>query len=40
MERDHMGYAGVAFTDPGGLEVASFPEMMGTEDERYFRNQK
>ena len=31
-----MGYAGVAFTDPGGLEVASFPEVMGLEDQRAF----
>src|SRR5271157_5808769 len=31
-----MGYAGVAFTDVGGLEVASFPEVMGIEDERLF----
>src|SRR5271169_6891838 len=29
-----MGHAGVAFTDGGGLEVASFPEVMGIEDER------
>ena len=31
-----MGYAGVAFTDVGGLEVASFPEVMGIEEERLF----
>ena len=31
-----MGYAGVAFTDAGGLEVAGFPEVMGIEDERLF----
>src|SRR5271167_283526 len=31
-----MGYAGVAFTDMGGLEVASFPEVMGIEEERLF----
>src|SRR5664279_2914474 len=31
-----MGYAGVAFTDAGGLEVASFPEVMGIEEERLF----
>src|SRR5271167_3058394 len=31
-----MGYAGVAFTDAGGLEIASFPEVMGIEDERLF----
>ena len=24
-----MGHAGVAFTDAGGLEVASFPEVSG-----------
>ena len=29
-----MGHAGVAFTDGGGFEVASFPEVMGIEDER------
>ena len=27
-----MGHAGVAFTDTGGLEVASFPEVIGLED--------
>src|SRR5271165_4330414 len=31
-----MGYAGVAFTDVGGLEGASFPEVMGIEEERLF----
>ena len=31
-----MGYAGVAFTDAGGLEIASFPEVMGIEDEQLF----
>ena len=31
-----MGHAGVAFTDGGGLEVASFPEVMRIEDERLF----
>ena len=31
-----MGHAGVAFTDAGGLEVASFPEVMGVEEERLF----
>ena len=31
-----MGHAGVAFTDAGGLEGASFPEVMGIEDERLF----
>jgi formate hydrogenlyase transcriptional activator len=31
-----MGHAGVAFTDAGELEVASFPEVMGIEDERLF----
>src|SRR5271169_1607932 len=31
-----MGHAGVAFTDGGGLEVASFPDVMGIEDERLF----
>ncbi|MGC1650479.1 MAG: sigma 54-interacting transcriptional regulator [Candidatus Sulfotelmatobacter sp.] len=31
-----MGHAGVAFTDAGGLEVASFPEVMGIADERLF----
>ena len=29
-----MGYAGVAFTDVGGLEIASFPEVMGIDEER------
>src|SRR5271167_463894 len=31
-----MGHAGVAFTDAGGLEVASFPEVMGIEAEPLF----
>src|SRR5271165_156800 len=31
-----MGYAGVAFTDAGGLELASFPEVMGIENELLF----
>src|SRR5271157_5000026 len=31
-----MGYAGVSFTDAGGLAGASFPEVMGTEEERLF----
>src|SRR5271165_4477824 len=31
-----MGYAGVAFTDVGGLEGASFPEVMGIDEERLF----
>jgi len=31
-----MGHAGVAFTDAGGLEIASFPEVMGIPDERIF----
>ena len=31
-----MGYAGVAFTDVGGLEVASFPEVTGIADELLF----
>ena len=31
-----MGHAGIAFTDAGGLEVASFPEVMGIEDEQLF----
>ena len=31
-----MGHAGVAFTDAGRLEVASFPEVTGIEDERLF----
>ncbi len=31
-----MGYAGVAFADVGGLEVKSFPEVMGNEEERLF----
>jgi len=31
-----MGYAGVAFTDARGLEVAGFPEGMGIDDERLF----
>ena len=31
-----MGYAGVAFTDAGGLAGASFPEVMGLENELLF----
>ena len=31
-----MGQTGVAFTDPRGLAGASFPEVMGIEDERLF----
>jgi formate hydrogenlyase transcriptional activator len=31
-----MGYTGVAFTDAGGLEVASFPEVLGMADGRLF----
>ena len=31
-----MGHAGVAFTDAGGLEVASFPEVTGIADELLF----
>ena len=31
-----MGYAGVAYTNAGGFEVASFAEVMGTEDQRPF----
>ena len=31
-----MGHAGVAFTDVGGLEVASFPEVTGIADEQLF----
>ncbi len=31
-----MAYAGVAFTDVGGLEVASFPEVIGIDEERLF----
>ena len=31
-----MGYAGVSFTDARGLEVASFPEVMGIADEGLF----
>ena len=31
-----MGYAGVAFTDAGGLEVASFPEVTEIADELLF----
>jgi len=31
-----MGYAGVAFTDAEGLGRASFPEVMGIEEERLF----
>ena len=31
-----MGYAGVAFTNVGGLEGARFPEVMGIEEERLF----
>ena len=31
-----MGYAGVAFTDVGGLGAAGFPEVMGIADERLF----
>jgi formate hydrogenlyase transcriptional activator len=36
MEQDDMGHAGVAFTDAGGLGVASFPEVMGVAHERLF----
>src|SRR5271166_2666011 len=31
-----MGHAGVAFTDPGGLAGASFPKVMGLEDQQLF----
>ncbi len=31
-----MGHTGVVFTDVGGLEAASFPEVMGIADERLF----
>src|SRR5271157_1840297 len=31
-----MGHAGVSFTDPGGLAGASFPEVMGLEDQQLF----
>ncbi len=31
-----MGYAGVAFTDAGSLDVAGFTEVMGIEEERLF----
>ena len=31
-----MGYPGVAFTAARGLEVASFPEVMGLEDQQLF----
>src|SRR5271157_3177711 len=31
-----MGYAGVAFTDAGGLAGASFPKVMGIEDQQLF----
>ena len=31
-----MGHAGVAFTDAGGLEVASFPEVTEIADELLF----
>ncbi len=31
-----MGYAGVAFTDAGGLAGASFPKVMGIEDRQLF----
>src|SRR5271157_2007416 len=36
MEQDDMGHAGIAFTNAGGLEVASFPEVMGIADEQLF----
>ena len=36
MEQDDMGYGSVAFTDAGGLAGASFPEVMGTEDQHLF----
>ena len=36
MDQNDMGHAGVAFTDGEGLEVGSFPEVMGIEDERLF----
>jgi len=31
-----MAYAGVTFTDAGGIEIASFPEVMGIEHELLF----
>src|SRR5208337_1833153 len=31
-----MGHAGVAFTDPGALAGASFPKVMGLEDQQLF----
>src|SRR5271157_3309205 len=31
-----MGHAGVSFTDPGRLARASFPEVMGLEDQQLF----
>src|SRR5271166_2389351 len=31
-----MGHAGVSFTDPGGLAGASFPKVMGLEDQQLF----
>src|SRR5271165_1940754 len=31
-----MGHAGVSFTDPGGIAGASFPEVMGIEDQQLF----
>ena len=31
-----MGQAGVAFTDARGLEGASFPKVMGIEDQQLF----
>ena len=31
-----MGYAGVAFTDPGEFEIASFPKGMGLEDQQLY----
>ena len=31
-----MSYAGVAFTNPGGLAAAGFPKVMGPEDQQLF----
>jgi len=31
-----MSYAGVAFTNPGGLAAAGFPKVMGLEDQQLF----
>ena len=37
---DDMGCAGIAFTDPRGLAGASFPRVMGLENQQLFPNQQ